>query len=250
MLPQIPPSLAKILSPIRAAWSVCQPLPDPEFAWLPGGVAAAYCVLGGCAGAVICAVAIARLRVWNPSQQVRAQSQQIEDSTDLAQHSPEALASAATWKVRSPRHVWTNPVLWREMCTWAYGRKLLVIRLVYIVLFAVAMFGLYWSVESGVALQRSRLNEELIPAATKILAPFLVISLIMINALAVNSITNERDGQALDLLLVTQITPAQFLIGKLAGVLYVTKEMVILPLALCIYLWWQGGLTEKTWLTC
>ncbi len=49
----------------------------------------------------------------------------------------------------------------------------------------------------------------------------------MINALAVNSITNERDGQALDLLLVTQITPAQFLIGKLAGVLYVTKEMVL-----------------------
>ena len=67
----------------------------------------------------------------------------------------------------------------------------------------------------------------------------------MINALAVNSITNERDGQALDLLLVTQITPTQFLIGKLAGVLYVTKEMVILPLALCVYLWWQGGLSGE-----
>ncbi len=67
----------------------------------------------------------------------------------------------------------------------------------------------------------------------------------MINALAVNSITNERDGQALDLLLVTQITPAQFLIGKLAGVLYVTKEMVVLPLALCVYLWWQGGLSGE-----
>ncbi len=65
----------------------------------------------------------------------------------------------------------------------------------------------------------------------------------MINALAVNSITNERDGQALDLLLVTRITPKQFLIGKLLGVLYVTKEMVLLPLVLCIYLWWQGGLT-------
>lgn len=244
-LPQIPTSLAKIISPIRAVWNVCQPLPDPTFAWMPGGAASVYCVLGTAAGALICAIAIAKLRVWNPSQQVRPQSQQIEDSTDLAQHSPEALANAATWKVRSPRHVWTNPVLWREMCTWAYGRKLLVIRLVYIILFAVAMFGLYWSVQSGVALQRSRLNEELIPAATKILAPFLVISLIMINALAVNSITNERDGQALDLLLVTQITPTQFLIGKLAGVLYVTKEMVILPLALCTYLWWQGGLSGE-----
>ncbi len=209
-LPQLPTWLAKVASPIRAVWSVCQPLPDAQFAWLPGGVATAYSLAGAAAGGLFCAVAIGRLRVWNPSQQVRPQSQQIEDSTDLAQHTPEALASAATWKVRSPRRVWSNPVLWREMCTWAYGRKLLVIRLVYFVLFAVALFGLYWTVESGVALQRSRLNEELIPTATKILAPFLVISLIMINALAVNSITNERDGQALDLLLVTQITPHSF----------------------------------------
>ncbi len=50
---------------------------------------------------------------------------------------------------------------------------------------------------------------------------------------------------ALDLLLVTQITPTQFLLGRLIGVLYVTKEMVVLPLALCSYLWWQGGLTTE-----
>jgi hypothetical protein len=167
------------------------------------------------------------------------------DETLDRQAPTENVTTSATWKVRAPRHVWTNPVLWREMCTWAYGRKLLFIRLAYLVLFAAAVVGLYWAVESGAALQRSRLNEELIPAATKVLAPFLVISLIMINALAVNSITNERDGQALDLLLVTQITPAQFLIGKLVGVLYVTKEMVILPLVLCAYLWWQGGLTGE-----
>ena len=72
----------------------------------------------------------------------------------------------------------------------------------------------------------------------------------MINALAVNSITNERDGQALDLLLATQITPMQFLIGKLFGVLYVTKEMVILPIALVTYLWTQGGIdTENLFFT-
>ena len=53
------------------------------------------------------------------------------------------------------------------------------------------------------------------------------------------------DGQALDLLLVTQISPASFLIGKLFGVLYVAKEMVLLPLLLCGYLWWQGGLSAE-----
>ena len=29
------------------------------------------------------------------------------------------------------RRVWDNPVLWRETCTWAYGRKILFIRAVY-----------------------------------------------------------------------------------------------------------------------
>ncbi len=70
----------------------------------------------------------------------------------------------------------------------------------------------------------------------------------MINALAVNSITNERDGQALDLLLATQITPTQFLVGKLFGVLYVAKEMVVLPIALTVYLWSQGGVDTENML--
>lgn len=240
-VPGIPPDWAKALSPLRAVWSICQPMPDLAYRWFPGGVAGLYCAVGIALGGLLCLISIVRLRAWNPSQQVRPQVPEFDESTEQAP----AEESRATWKVRSPRHVWNNPVLWREVCTWAYGRKLLFIRLAYIVLFAAAMAALYWSVESGVALQRSRLHEELIPAATRILAPFLIISLIMINALAVNSITNERDGQALDLLLVTQITPAQFLIGKLAGVLYVTKEMVVLPLVLCVYLWWQGGLTGE-----
>ncbi len=95
------------------------------------------------------------------------------------------------------------------------------------------------------ALERSRLDDELLPISARLLAPFFVVSLVMINALAVNSITNERDAQALDLLLTTQISPAQFLMGKLLGVLYVTKEMVLLPMALSLYLWWQGALTGE-----
>ena len=41
----------------------------------------------------------------------------------------------------------------------------------------------------------------------------------------------------LDLLLVTDLTPAEFLFGKLGGVFYVAKEMVLLPAAMCVYLW-------------
>ena len=41
-------------------------------------------------------------------------------------------------------------------------------------------------------------------------------------------------------LLATQISPPQFVIGKIVGILYVTKEMVLLPILLVGYLWWQG----------
>ncbi len=238
--PMLAPSWAEAISPFRAVLNVCQPLPSNHWQNISGGVTAVYSVFGFGLSAVLCSIAISQLRVWNPSRELRLQAPESDDAADAT----EALGTRS-WKVRAPRPMWKNPVLWREMRTWAYGRKLLFIRLSYVVLFLLAVGSLYWSVASGAALQRSRLTTELIPVATKILAPFFVVSLVMLNALAVNSITNERDGQALDLLLVTQISPSSFLLGKLLGVLYVAKEMVMLPLVLCIYLWWQGGLSTE-----
>ena len=46
------------------------------------------------------------------------------------------------------------------------------------------------------------------------------------------ALTSERDTGALDLLLVTELTPKEFIYGKLYGVLYNAKEMVALPVAL------------------
>ena len=74
---------------------------------------------------------------------------------------------------------------------------------------------------------------------------FFLVSLVIINALAVNSVTNERDGNALDLLLVTDITPSEFVFGKLAGVLWLCREMILLPFFLCGYLWWTGGISGE-----
>ena len=45
--------------------------------------------------------------------------------------------------------------------------------------------------------------------------------------------------RALDLLLVTDLTAKEFVFGKLGGVFYNTKEMVLLPMALCVYLWFE-----------
>ncbi len=52
------------------------------------------------------------------------------------------------------------------------------------------------------------------------------------NAQGVTALTSERDTGALDLLLVTELTPKEFIYGKLYGVLYNTKEMIALPIAL------------------
>ena len=72
-----------------------------------------------------------------------------------------------------------------------------------------------------------------------------MISLVLVNALAVNSITGERDGLALDLLLATDLSPQEFIFGKLIGVLYVAKEMILLPITLVILLAACGVMTYE-----
>ena len=59
----------------------------------------------------------------------------------------------------------------------------------------------------------------------------------------VTALTTERDLGALDLLLVTDVTAKEFVFGKLGGILYNTKEMVLLPMALCGYLWFERALS-------
>jgi ABC-type transport system involved in multi-copper enzyme maturation permease subunit len=62
--------------------------------------------------------------------------------------------------------------------------------------------------------------------------PMALASLVAVAALAVTSVTTERDRGSLDLLLVSDLEPEEFIWGKLLGVLGVAREIVILPLAL------------------
>ncbi len=132
------------------------------------------------------------------------------------------------------RHVWDNPIIWREIRTWAYGRKMLIIRLGYLSLFALAVASLVWMMH-----RREGLSEG---DGAVVLVPLFLLSLVLVNAQAVTSLTSERDAKALDLLLVTDLTPKEIVYGKLGGVLYNTKEMVVLPMGLCVYLWLAGVL--------
>jgi hypothetical protein len=36
------------------------------------------------------------------------------------------------------RPVWRNPVLWREVRTWAYGRRVLLVHVAFLAIFAIA----------------------------------------------------------------------------------------------------------------
>lgn len=143
------------------------------------------------------------------------------------------------------RAVWENPVLWREMCTWAYGRKILFIRLAWWTLAAALGAVLWWQVSSGAATRATSSAAVTVPAVARPLAPLMIVSLVILNALAVTSITSERDGKALDLLRMTDLSPREFLLGKLLGVLYVAADVILVPVLLCLYLWFSSAVTGE-----
>ncbi len=118
---------------------------------------------------------MARLRVWNPSGEPIIQPDAAdEDETEKQKATVHAAPGAV-------RHVWPNPVLWREMATRAYGRKPLLVKLAYLVV--VALVGYY-----ALFLMQPR------PwAAAYGLVPVCIISLLLISAQAVTAITSERD---------------------------------------------------------
>lgn len=240
VIPGIAPEIATYASPLRAVWGACQPPVTPAANTLQ--IPLYYTAGASSFALLLCLLSVLRLRVWNPSRQV--QPRLTDDEAERL--ASEELGSKGSWKVRTARPMWNNPVLWREMCTWAYGKKVLVIRIAYFVLAAMISAQLYQAVQAGELFGRSTLSEELLPPAAKTLAPLFLVSLVLLNALAVNSITNERDGQALDLLLVTEISSWEFLFGKIFGVFYVAKEMLLTPLVLCLYLCFVRALSIET----
>ena len=146
-------------------------------------------------------IAIWRVRIWNPSRELQLRPAENED---VFQRTVRQASQARTVRARpssvhaapgKTRDVWDNPILWREIRTWAYGRKVLAIRVAYLA--------------AGRALGRWRCGRRSPAAAISRWRSrrWSCLSLMLVNALAVTSITTERDLGALDLLLVTDVTP-------------------------------------------
>ena len=222
--------------PFVAMQTVLEP---PAGGW--GGPAPAYgfllVMLGWCA--VLNGVGIWKLRKWNPSGEPIMQ----REGTVVGGEDPEtdetiaaekrAKAHAAPGQVRN---VWPNPILWREVRTLAYGRRPLLVKFAFGVVLALI---LYFAVS-----ELNRPGGRPAFAAAYGLVPVAVLSLLLVAAQAVTSVTSERDGGALDVLLVTDVSPKEFVFGKLLGVLYNCKEYIIPPLLLALFYSFRGALTR------
>ena len=193
------PAAAGIVSPARAAFDALTP---------EGGRGLAM-FLALCGGLVTVSsgLAVALVRRWNTATEVRRPR-----------------AAHVTLK---RREVWANPVFWREVCTRAHGRAMIVVRLAWIALFAVAVAGL-------AAEARAPVPDRFAVAAA--IVPMMLASILAVAALAVTAVTSERDRGTLDLLLVSDLEPREFVWGKLLGVMVAAREIVILPLAVGIAL--------------
>ncbi|MSR32296.1 MAG: ABC transporter permease [Gemmataceae bacterium] len=229
-IPGLDPATARFcqerLDPFLALDSVLDPLASTAAGMAPAYVFGLIMVLiaGGLNG-----WGMFKLRVWNPSGEPIMQRETPQESTVV--ELDRAVAHAAPGQARNVRG---NPILWREIFTRAYGRKPLLIKLAYAVVLALICFA---------ALKPLFNLEERVPFfAAYGLLPVSVLSLLLVAAQAATSITSERDTGALDLLLVTDLSPQEFIFGKLGGIVWNTKEYLIPPLLLAGVYAWFGAL--------
>lgn len=212
--------------PFRGMLLILDPLAARDSAGAAQLPAGPYVAAMTILAVVFNAVAVARLRVWNPSRTMSEQVKPAEPGSD---------------KVTAParsRVIWSNPVVWREICTRAYGRKMVLIKLAYVILFVFA--GLY--AQNAAETGAEKVLGMISPPGFAFVGLSLV-SLLLINAQAVTSITTERDAKTLEILLVTDITAKEFVFGKLGGIFYNTRELIALPLVGVMVFAWLGILS-------
>lgn len=163
---------------------------------------------------------VVMLRRWNPSKSVF--------------HAAKEDADQKTEVTGQTREIWNSPLIWREIRTRAYGRKVFLIKLSYLALAAFVV--LLVQQMSG----SDTMVLGMISAEGFAFIALALVGLMLVNAQAVTSVTSERDGQTLELLLVTNVTAKEFVFSKLGGVFYNAKEVIIVPLLLVAWYTFQG----------
>lgn len=211
--------LIAAFNPYRAMSSILSPL-----AGQPGDVFSTTSAFTSIGALLVLAIAlnvasIIYVRVWNPSRQIYLQATTGSEEETRA----------------NSRTIWEYPILWREIMTRAYGRKMIVIKAVYLLISAAVGFLLVTSGSGEESLILGMISQQ-----GFLFVMMSLLSMMLVNAQSVTSMTSERDAQTLEPLLVTDITAKEFIFGKLAGAFYNTKEAVIVPLLIVGYLLYSG----------
>lgn len=217
-------------SPFRALLGVLNPLAATTNGVAKVSAVESVCILLGLA-ITLSVYTVVRLRTWNPSQLLK-QGAMEDESAAKDGGVDKAVEPAAA---RNHRAVWDNPVAWKEIVTRGYGRKVVVIKLAYVILAALIGYSVISSSSKDGALVLGMVT----PGAAAFLA-IGVISLLLINAQAVTSISTERDSNTLDILLATDISAKEFMSGKIVGALWNAREMIIVPTGLLIWMTASG----------
>jgi len=176
---------------------------------------------------------VVMLRRWNPSKEVyqgvleAAVPGVAEDAAAEEARIPSTVVAGAQ---RKHRRVWDQPVIWREMRTRAYGRRMIWIKLCYVLLAVLVAAASWVRPEGGTG--DGGLVLGMVSAPSFAVLGIGILSLLLSNAQAVTSITNERDGRTLEILLVTDLRPWEFMFGKIGGAVWNAREMLLLPLLL------------------
>ena len=224
--------LAQTLNPYRAMASVLDPLGSQPNVVNPVPTALWPVLVSASLATILGLVTMVMVRVWNPSRFAFDQ---------MAEPTPEEKAAAialdlapATNAKREHREIWNMPVLWREVCTRAYGRKMIFVKLAYFVLAGFIVFNLSQSYDS------QQIILGMMSPIAFAFASLSLVTLILVNAQAVTSLTSERDAQTLELLLVTNVTAKEFVFGKLGGIFFNAKEVILVPMFLMLALALRG----------
>lgn len=211
------PSMTTVLgpaNPFRAVLTILNAFNAPDYAY--------QSLLGmwelGLLGVGLVVATVLQLRLWNPSRLMTELKTEEEGEAE---------------RTRRGRTVWENPVIWREMMTRGYGRKVAVIKFAYLIMAAFAFY-----VVAGVPADADLVLGMITPAGFALLGMSLL-ALMLINTQAVTSLTSERDAATLELLLVTELSAKEFVYGKLGGILYNMKEVLLAPL---LFLIWQAAI--------
>lgn len=127
---------------------------------------------------------------------------------------------------RDPRHVWQNPVAWREALTRASAASRSFLRYFFVgggVVTGLVLFVSYLASPGGGAVYRNwLLGIVMIEYAT---------ILLVITNVAATSMTRERETNTMDLLLCTPLTSQYIVWGKLRGLVSFAVPFIAVPVA-------------------